>query len=177
MNDPGPSSRPNLTSPQPAAGYAIDDDPFVSPSQMDMFRVSTATSDYGPEPFVNHPRSGASTASLISSRRQSSTCLPNHPTGAIGERTLNTVPRPPHERGVVRFAIVRTCPHSPALGRPSSRSPRAFVVSRSVDDGDERVGESDDDGVEKVTVSFLCAGAHWDSLGQPIVSGSRCTIF
>jgi len=42
---------------------------------MDRFRVSTATSDYGVEPFVytNHPRAGTSTASLISSRRESST--------------------------------------------------------------------------------------------------------
>ena len=46
MNDPGPSSLPSLPS-QPAASYATDDDPFVSPTQMDMFLVSTATSDYG----------------------------------------------------------------------------------------------------------------------------------
>ncbi|KAI9433175.1 Ion transport protein-domain-containing protein [Lactarius indigo] len=47
----------------------------MSPTQLDRFRVSTATSDYGVEPFVytNHPRAGASTTSLISSRRQSST--------------------------------------------------------------------------------------------------------
>ena len=75
MNDPGPSSRPSLSS-QPPVDYAIDDDPFVSSAQIDMFRVSTATTDYGVEPFAytNHPRAGASTASLISSeRRESST--------------------------------------------------------------------------------------------------------
>jgi hypothetical protein len=41
-----------------------------------MFRASMATSDYGVEPFVNtnHPRAGASIATLISSeRRESST--------------------------------------------------------------------------------------------------------
>ncbi|KAF8263833.1 hypothetical protein EI94DRAFT_1739869 [Lactarius quietus] len=189
MNDPGPWSRSNLTSSQPAAGYPIDDDPFVSPSQMDMFRASTATSDYVSEPFVNHPRAGASTRSLISSRRESSTYtfddsahltanMPlEPPDGAIGERTLNTVLRLPHDRGVVPFAIVRTCPHSLALGRSS---PRAFIVSR--DDGDKQVGESDDDGVEKMGApvmdsSFLYAGVHWNCLGRPIASGSRCTIF
>ncbi|KAH8980165.1 Ion transport protein-domain-containing protein [Lactarius hatsudake] len=74
MNNPGPSSRPSSSS-QPAPAYAIDDDPFMSPTQVDRFRVSTATSDYGVEPFVytDHPRAGASTTSLISSRRQSST--------------------------------------------------------------------------------------------------------
>jgi hypothetical protein len=74
MNDPGPSSRPSLSSP-PAPAYAINDDPFVSNTQMDIFRGSTATSDYGVEPFVypKHPHAGTSTASLISSRRESST--------------------------------------------------------------------------------------------------------
>jgi hypothetical protein len=76
MNDPGPSSRPSLSL-QPPASYAIDDDPFVSPTQLDTIRVSTATSesDYSVEPYAytNHSRAGASTTSLMSTHRESST--------------------------------------------------------------------------------------------------------
>jgi hypothetical protein len=146
MNDPGPSSRPSLSS-QPAPSYAIDDDPFVSSTQIDMFRVSTATTDYGVEPFVytNHPRAGASTASLISSeRRESSTSTfddsahltanmsSEPPAEAIGKLTQNTPLRRPHGRGVARNATVRSSPPSLALERPSNRSPKVSDASRSV---------------------------------------------
>jgi hypothetical protein len=75
MNDPGPSSRPSLSF-QPPASYTIDDDP-ISPTQLDTFRASTATSvsDYSVEPYAytNHSRASASTTSLMSNHRESST--------------------------------------------------------------------------------------------------------
>ncbi|KAF8270048.1 hypothetical protein EI94DRAFT_1723712 [Lactarius quietus] len=66
---PCPLSRPNLIS-QPEAGYAMATR-SSTPHKWTCF--APATSDYGPEPFANHPRAGPSTASLISSRRESST--------------------------------------------------------------------------------------------------------
>lgn len=95
MNDPGPSCRPSLSL-QPPASYAIDDDPFVSPTQLDMFRVSTATSesDYSVEPYVytNHSRAGASTTSLISTHRESSTSTYDD----SAHLTANMSSEPPH---------------------------------------------------------------------------------
>lgn len=72
MNDSGPSSRPSYP-PQPVSPYAIDDDPFVSPSYADPFGPST-TPDYGTESFAysGNPHAGGSKISLIPSRRQSS---------------------------------------------------------------------------------------------------------
>ncbi|KAI9461510.1 Ion transport protein-domain-containing protein [Russula earlei] len=71
MNDPGPSSRPSVSS-QPVATYPLDD-PFVSGPILDPFYPQDAA-DYEPGPYTyssTHAR--ASTASLISSRRESST--------------------------------------------------------------------------------------------------------
>jgi len=90
---------------------------------------------------------------------------------AIGAPAQNTPSRQPHDRSVERSARVRTCPHSPALERPSSQPPSQGLCRISVrvvnfatssledegharlgsDVGDERVGEGDDDGVEKVS--------------------------
>jgi hypothetical protein len=76
MNDPGPSSRPSLSL-QPPASYAVDGDHFISPTQLDTLRASTATSesDYSVEPYAytNHYRAGASTTSLMSNHHESST--------------------------------------------------------------------------------------------------------
>src|SRR6266404_6215734 len=61
MNDSGPSSRPTLSI-QPTSVYSVDDDPFVSPTQVHMFRASTETTDYDAEPsvYTNHSRAGNS---------------------------------------------------------------------------------------------------------------------
>ncbi|KAI0292948.1 hypothetical protein B0F90DRAFT_1767226 [Multifurca ochricompacta] len=100
MNDPGPSSHrsnlPSSSQPVPLPTYSLDDDPFVSHhSQADTFRSST-TSTYGDgaESFpysTHHPRAGNSTASLISSNRESSTSW-----GTDSEHIAATVPRTRH---------------------------------------------------------------------------------
>ncbi|KAF8267596.1 hypothetical protein EI94DRAFT_1801503 [Lactarius quietus] len=156
---------------------------------MDMFRVSTTTSDYGPEPFVNQSCAGASTASLISSRRRSSTpsfddsprltanMPPEPPNVTNGERTLNTALRPPpHERGVTPFAIgLRHISVRVVNFATSSLEDEGHVRLRS-DDGDERVGEVDEVGVDDSSSSVLPLHEHWGFLGRPIASSSRCSI-
>ncbi|KAF8260561.1 hypothetical protein EI94DRAFT_1706200 [Lactarius quietus] len=138
MNDPGPSSRPNLTS-NPVAGYTIDDDPFVSPSQMDMFRVSAATSDYGPEPFVNHPRAEHSAAATPRLRRHT---LRHSADLSLLSRSGTTIMS--ISQGL-RHISVR------AVNFATSSLEDEGHVHLGSDNGDERVvGESDDDGVEKV---------------------------
>ena len=182
MNDPSPSSRPSLSL-QPQASYAIDDDPFVSPTQVDIFRVSTATSDYGVEPFAytNHPRAGASTTSLISSRRESSTSTFDD----SAHLTANMSSEPPdgenwqtdseHAAAATPRTRRRTQRYSAEL-TPLSRSGTTIKsisqglrrisvrvvnfagsnledkdhVRLGSDDGDERVVEDDNDGLEKV---------------------------
>ena len=219
MNGPGPWPRPGLSS-QPVPAGAIDDNPFISPTQMDRFRVSTATSYYGVEPFVymNHPRAGTSTASLVSSRRESSTStfddsahltanVSSEPTDrgnwrTDSEHTAAATPRMA-AHGVVRSVTVRSSPPFLPLERLSNRSPRAFTASRCVLSTlsapaskmkimfawGATMARSE---LRKVmmkgerkwmnpcrtrAVSFPCADARSDSLGRPIASGSRCTIF
>ena len=177
MNDPGSLSWPTLSS-QPAASYTIDDDPFVSLTEMDMFRVSKATSDYivrgirvhepppcGLPPYPSYPRA-VSPARLHSTTRFASppTRLPNQLIDAIRELTQNTPLRPPHARS----ATARSSLPFLAPERPSNRSPRASTISVRVvnfassslkdedhvrlgsDDGDGHVVEGDNDGVVKV---------------------------
>ena len=184
MNDPGPSSRPSLSL-QPPASFAIDDDPFVSSTHIDTFRDSTATSesDYGTEPYVytNHDRAGASTTSLISTNRESSTSTFDD----SAHLTANMSHEPPHgsnwrtdseDTATTPRTRRRTQRYSAEL-TPLSRSGTAIksihqglrrisirvvnFASNSLedenhirlgsDDGDERVVDDDDDGVEKVS--------------------------
>ena len=178
MNDPGPSSRPTLSS-QPA--YAIDDDPFVSTPQMDMFRVSTATEDYGAETFAytNHPRAGTSTASLISSRRESSTStfddsvhltanVTSEPTDGDNWRTdsEHTSAATPRTRRRMQRTELSPLSRSGTTIKSISQGLRRISVrvvnfagssledeSRvrlGSDDGEERFAEGDDERVEKV---------------------------
>jgi hypothetical protein len=84
MNDPGPSSRPSVSSQPGLTDYALDDDPFVSHQPTpwadldDPFRPSIISHYDDPDPFAysNNPYARTSTTSLIpSSRRGSSPTL------------------------------------------------------------------------------------------------------
>ena len=181
MNDPGPSSRPSLSL-QPPASFAIDDDPFVS-THMDTFRDSTATSesDYSVEPYVytNHDRAGASTTSLISTNRESSTSTFDD----SAHLTANMSHEPPHGsnwRADSEDATPRTRRRTQRYSAELTPLSRSGTTIKSIsqglrrisirvvnfasnsledenhvrlgsEDGDERVVEDDDNGVEKVS--------------------------
>ena len=180
MNDPGPSSRPSLSS-QVSPAYAVDDDPFVSHTQMDSFRVSTATSDYGV--YTNHPRAGTSTASLISSRRQSSTStfddsvhltanITSEPTDGGNWRTDSehiAAATPRTRRRTQRSELTPLSRSGTTIKSISQGLRRISVrvvnfagsslededrVRLGSDDGEERVAEGDDEGVVKVDESL-----------------------